>query len=277
MRVTVCFYTWICVLFLGVYSGPAQTSKGRTNAISVLPVLEDSVTIPTLISDPDKFLNRPVAVCGSLVVQNYYNYHYDNSANTHYSLSLLGLSTNLQPQGKLNVFASRAIAKAFFYKILYGNEQGGALKFAWVTIKITRDSFSYNQFNDCVELVDWQFLSEDHKSWQPWALSRVKTLTQEEKQAAKMRQEALQAKAKKDADEKALKQKSESAAAALRFHQQLADKGDPYGLFRMGQRYLTGDGVETNFAKAQTLLSQAASKGQSDAKALLERVGNKTQ
>ena len=59
------------------------------------------------------------------------------------------------------------------------------------------------------------------------------------------------------------------AAAVLKHHQELAAQGDGYGLFKMGERYLKGDGVEADRAKGLSLLKRAAAMGREDAQALL--------
>lgn len=56
-------------------------------------------------------------------------------------------------------------------------------------------------------------------------------------------EEIAAAKAKVDAQAK--------AAKALKFNQDQADKGDAYGQYRMGQRYLTGDGVAKDLPTAR--------------------------
>lgn len=48
---------------------------------------------------------------------------------------------------------------------------------------------------------------------------------------------------------------------ALKFNQDAADKGDAYGLMRMGERYRDGDGVEKDAAKARDYFTKAAAAG----------------
>jgi TPR repeat protein len=65
------------------------------------------------------------------------------------------------------------------------------------------------------------------------------------------------------------------AAATLKHHQELADKGDPYGLYRMGKRYLEGDGVEKDPGRALGYLNKAAAAGQEDARKLVKEWSKK--
>jgi TPR repeat protein len=48
-------------------------------------------------------------------------------------------------------------------------------------------------------------------------------------------------------------------------NQAQADKGDAYGLLRMGERYRDGDGVPKDLVKAKEYLFKAAAAGSSDA------------
>jgi TPR repeat protein len=59
--------------------------------------------------------------------------------------------------------------------------------------------------------------------------------------------------------------KSKADAKVLAFHQDLADKGDAYGQYKMGMRYAKGDGVDKDLQKARDLLSKAAEQGNKDA------------
>jgi TPR repeat protein len=59
--------------------------------------------------------------------------------------------------------------------------------------------------------------------------------------------------------------KQTSQDAALKFNERQADRGDVYGLLRMGERYRDGDGVEKDLAKAKDYFTKAAAAGSSDA------------
>jgi predicted heme/steroid binding protein len=74
--------------------------------------------------------------------------------------------------------------------------------------------------------------------------------------------------AKTEADRK----KAVGDAAALRFYQEQAEKGDAYGQYRMGIRYLKGDGVPKDLAKARDYLSKAAAQGNKEAAAELAKL-----
>lgn len=59
--------------------------------------------------------------------------------------------------------------------------------------------------------------------------------------------------------------KSSADAKVLAWHKELAEKGDAYGEYKMGMRYLNGNGVEKDPAKAKDFLTKAAAQGNKDA------------
>jgi TPR repeat protein len=59
--------------------------------------------------------------------------------------------------------------------------------------------------------------------------------------------------------------KSKADAKVLAWHKELAEKGDAYGEYKMGLRYLNGDGVEKDPAKAKDFFGKAAAQGNKDA------------
>jgi TPR repeat protein len=65
---------------------------------------------------------------------------------------------------------------------------------------------------------------------------------------------------------------NEQAMKSLKWNQEQAAKGDPYGLLRMGERYLSGDGVEKDLVKATDYLSRAAAQGSVKAADILKKL-----
>lgn len=59
--------------------------------------------------------------------------------------------------------------------------------------------------------------------------------------------------------------KANSANKVLTWQKELAEKGDSYGQYKMGMRYLNGDGVEKDIEQAKDLLSKSAAQGNKDA------------
>ena len=64
--------------------------------------------------------------------------------------------------------------------------------------------------------------------------------------------------------------RTEREAKVLAYQQELAAKGDLYGQYKMGMRYLKGDGVPRDLARARALLESAAAQGSPSAIAALK-------
>jgi TPR repeat protein len=67
-------------------------------------------------------------------------------------------------------------------------------------------------------------------------------------------------------------QKKAIVNAAVKFNEDAAQRGDAYGLLRMGERYRDGDGVEKDLGKAKIYLSKAADAGSTTAADELSRL-----
>jgi hypothetical protein len=100
------------------------------------------------------------------------------------------------------------------------------------------------------------------------ALAPPRAMTQAEVAVAKERESARKA--------AVAARQAASDAALLKSHQELAAQGDAYGLLCMGERHLSGDGVEKSQAIARKYLEQAAAKGSAAAARALDQLGPNT-
>ncbi len=104
------------------------------------------------------------------------------------------------------------------------------------------------------------------------------TLKVSEAQLARWNQAAEEAMAAKADRQEAQKRAAQAtakklAASALAENERLAAQGDAYGELRMGERYLTGDGVDKDIFKARDYLQLAAAQGSQTAADELNRLG----
>jgi TPR repeat protein len=68
--------------------------------------------------------------------------------------------------------------------------------------------------------------------------------------------------------------RAKAEAAAVAFNQAAADRGDAYGLLRMGERYRDGEGVARDLPKARAYLAKSAAAGNSQAERELSAMKN---
>jgi hypothetical protein len=92
-------------------------------------------------------------------------------------------------------------------------------------------------------------------------LKKLKAEADERQKAAEKELDAQ----RRAAAEKAAAAKKSMQDNVLKWNQQQADKGDAYGLLRMGERYRDGDGVPKDLTKAREYLTKASAAGSPDA------------
>lgn len=248
----------------------AQATAENTNAVTQLPLVGDETSVSTLLASPTKYLNQPVILVGSLDVRNYYNYEYENASSSYFSLDFIELTKNVKRNKSLTIYAERDMAAPLVDRILKAQQNARRLGVR-VKIRITSRSFSYEKFNENAELLDWQFLKPDHSGWGAWVKESEEI---EIEKLNKVRQAELDEQ-RRDAVKAEEKRKQAAADRALKYNQDLADKGDIYGQLRMGERYLKGDGVEKNEAKAKDYLSKAAAQGSIEASNILASISSR--
>jgi hypothetical protein len=99
-----------------------------------------------------------------------------------------------------------------------------------------------------------------------WDLGTVPTAEDLRKLKADMEDQQRAAQKALDDQRRAAAEKADAAkkavqAKVLKSNQDLADKGDAYGLLRMGESYRDGEGVPKDLAKAKDYLTKAAAAG----------------
>jgi hypothetical protein len=68
------------------------------------------------------------------------------------------------------------------------------------------------------------------------------------------------------------KNKKAVEASTVKWLRAQADSGDAFSQYRLGERYLRGNGVETNAVKAREYLTKASAQGNADARELLQKL-----
>ncbi len=237
-----------------IASSPIQpNSKNSGFPLARLPFVGDETPISSLLAAPRKYLAQPVIICGSLQLQDLYDYSYSGARKTHFSLDFSERTPADEPtRSALTIYAKRNMAQPLVDHILAGQKMGYRVA-ARLKILLTSRSFQAghpDRFDDCAELVDWQFLTPGLTGWQAWAVEASKAAAQD----------AL-----------------ENKRLALTVHvvpifQALADKGDADGQFRMGEFYRDGYGVPKDEAKARDYFTKSAAQGYKDAARALERL-----
>lgn len=111
---------------------------------------------------------------------------------------------------------------------------------------------------DTIEAAAQKFTPDEEQQ-----INSAKDNAEQKKTQAKAADAELQAFSLEIENEKEAEIQAKNAPQnrALKFNQELADRGDPYGLLRMGERYRDGDGVPKDLSKAREYLTKAANAG----------------
>lgn len=247
----------------------AQTSEQNPQIITNLTLVGDETSVSALKAYSRKYIEQPVIIVGSLMVGNYYNYKYQDANDTHFSLNFTGRTKDLKPTEQLTIYAERNMAASLVDVVLKAQQERHS-KLVRLKVKITSRSFygSDKEFNENAELIDWQFPKPDKSGWEIWEKeNEIKRLNE----ARQIQLEQLDQQRRITAKVQE-KKGQEAQVRALKWHQELAAKGDAFGQFEMGQRYLKGDGVEKDEAKAKEYFTKSAVQGNKDAAKTLEKL-----
>jgi hypothetical protein len=252
-----------------------EESKESTTITNKLPLFGDEISVAELKAFPRKYLGVPVVILGGLKTENYYNYGYNDADITHFSLGFLESTEDAKSNGeRLTVYGRRDMAEPLVARILQKQKQGG-YKGVRLKIEITGRSFSRGgAFNENAELLGWQFLHPTENKWEDWQppppkierLTPADIATREAREEKTRQEYKARIKAQLEAKQQATK------ARVLKWHEELAAKGNDFGQFKMGERYLVGDGVEKDETKARNLFSKSAAQGNEDAVRALEKL-----
>ncbi len=245
---------------------PPQAASGP-RTVTDIPFVGDETSILEIKADPRKFLWQPIVICGIVTVQNYYNFEYTDASSTHFSLAFIELTKGLKQGESFTVYARRDLAGPLVSKILQVQKDAPRSRQpARLSVVITTRSFSPDaSFCNDAELMDWQFPDAARTGWDESPRQRAAA-------ARRLAAEEAGAQARAQATLRAAAATQAALARKLEWDKDLAAKNDYYGLFRMGERYRDGEGVEKDFAKAREYFTKAIAAGSDSAKAALDKL-----
>jgi len=137
-------------------------------AAKTIPVVGDETPLVKLKANTHEFVGKTFLIMGGVQVEDYFNFKYGDAKSTHVSFRFdeLRADGSYTPIGGMDLYARRAIAGPLVEEISHVTSQGSRGKV--VRAKITILPERYGGTSDMAELLDWQFLSPDRKSWGPW-------------------------------------------------------------------------------------------------------------
>jgi hypothetical protein len=150
--------------------------KPGGKAVDAVPLTGEETSLVRVKANPGDYVGRTFIVCGAVNVIDYYNYGYDNAKETHYSLGFREMGAGATFGESATVYLPRSLGGGLVEGIVKTEEtglRGGRLLRMRVTIDA--DRYKEREQSDMFELLDWQFVSEDRKSWKPWTFEGVRS------------------------------------------------------------------------------------------------------
>jgi len=186
----------------------------------------------------------------------------------HYFRRVNGQIVNMFLNGNLTYFIVESKINGFVIGKGFGKEALGRIAVKNFTGEVIAKqsiefvavrSGSYDDGGTPLELYDCgRILTADEEQNEIERLKKQHATAQQQVQADRQVKKKIE-------DAKA----AEATAKAVKINQDQADKGDAYGLLRMGERYRTGVGVEKDLEKARSYLQKAVNAGSETAKSEL--------
>jgi hypothetical protein len=137
-----------------------------------LPFTGEKTTVLTMVEAyPGKYIGKTFVVIGGISIHDYYNYKYENAKGTHISLRFEELRLDKSRTGKeMDLYVRREISKNLVEEITKAVGTGPMGRLIRVKVSILENRYD-SRSGIMAELINWQFLSSDKKSWQNWAIS----------------------------------------------------------------------------------------------------------
>ncbi len=163
-----------------VRKSASETADRRANKVKgpakAVPFVGDETNLIRVKAEPRDYLDKEIQLSGSLSIGSYFGYGYRGSEETHYSLAFQPVNETAEfKRGEsCIIYADRQVASTLAEAITYRQEKDfdGMLVRVKVVLLSTRAKDLSSTWN-MLELRDWQFPSEDGKSWGPWSVERA--------------------------------------------------------------------------------------------------------
>ncbi len=166
------------ILLLGVICATAPAGLGgEPAAVKKVPHSKDETSLVAIKANPEKFVGTTFILCGGIKVDDYYNFAYLNSQDTHYSLDFVevGEDTATTTGKRAHLYFPKKIGAALIdLAVKFEKEHHGEHYLMRIRATLDRDAFARDKQWDTMEMLDWQFVTKDYTDWQPWALQKIR-------------------------------------------------------------------------------------------------------
>jgi hypothetical protein len=186
------------VLFLGLCVGV----YGEEQPKPPLPMMGDETPLTLVHVNVKDYIGRTFIIIGGVEVSDFYGWGYDNARDTHVAFWFKELTAERRPSAadSLTVCLRRSWSKPLVDAVVENVAKGftGKIIRAKLTFlperyeevqraerETSRDGKPTGSLKPAAELLDWQFLGSDQKSWGPWVIEASSTTVKSDKDTAK--------------------------------------------------------------------------------------------
>jgi hypothetical protein len=154
-----------------VNAKPLKRKDEDINKPEELPFTGEETPLTMVEAYPEKYIGKTFIAIGAIEVKDYYNYRYENAKETHISLAFDELRRDKSQTTKsMDLYLRREISKNLVEEITKTVNAGYRFKLIRVKVSIPENRYDPDCSGIMAELIDWQFLSSDKKSWQDWVI-----------------------------------------------------------------------------------------------------------
>lgn len=147
--------------------------------VEELPKVGDETSLVRVKAKPEDFLDREFIVSGVIKVSDYFNFGYHDADSSHFSIELEEVGDNgLAGSEAAHLYVTKLLGQALLDDLAAVEEKGFTGKAARVTVTLESRRFEGASTWDLLEVVDWQFLTDDRANWKPGAFEGVRLSTQ---------------------------------------------------------------------------------------------------
>jgi uncharacterized coiled-coil protein SlyX len=149
----------------------AKLQEQIGGSASFIPFTGEETPLTMVEAYPEKYIGKTFIAIGSIGVRDYYIYKYEYAKKTHISLRFDEVRQNVSQTGVgMHLYVRREISKNLVEEITKTINTGYSGKLIRVKVSILENRYSPED-TMMAELIDWQVLSSDKKSWQDWAIN----------------------------------------------------------------------------------------------------------
>lgn len=169
-----------------------------------VPHQKDETSLVRIKANPEAIIGKKVVICGFVTISDYYNYGYEHSNKSHFSIAFLEAGETIEEN-------NGATAHLYFAKtdgagaveVITQAAEKQKLKLVRAEVTLTGGRYVRGRKWDLLEVSDFQFYDATTDNWGPWFVRPAKEKAEKER-LKKEAEESLKKAEKKTKEQKAI-------------------------------------------------------------------------